>query len=558
MISQRGLLSRIFVIATIFCGSLTIISAQRPGAKAKAAGSISGRITIGGKAAPAIPVVAVAGQTVNVRDATARAVTDADGNYRISGLGAGQYQIWTLTPDMVAEPSSYPNYFSYAGADKSIILGADEDVTGVDLRLVRGSVITGRVTNSDNQPAVEEHVTLQLLDQNDNARFGAIRSPYDQMFQTDDRGVYRIFGLSPGRYRVSAGYDAANDGVLRGSRYEKKFYLDPNDQSKPGIVALSEADETRDIDIKVQAARSVYAISGRVIDSETGVAIPRAGVSFMQVQKEKTPPTPGFVMQADERGEFSYSGFAPGHYAISAGSEFYGGNLYGDPVYVDVADKDVTGLEIKGVPGLSLSGFISADGLSTKALLALLPGLTVSASSTSKDQVRTGGRAVVAPDGSFQVEGLRPGLTSLFVSTQRPTFISTTIARLDHDGVTLNENFNLQQSMSGLNVVIDYGTGSIRGSVKLEGDTPITDARMYVNCKRAGARYGTGAQVDARGHFVITNLAAGEFELTLQVNSLTPRPPRGIPLQKQIVTVTNGAETEVTFVIDLTPQPGGP
>jgi len=168
-------------------------------------------------------------------------------------------------------------------------------------------------------------------------------------------------------------------------------------------------------------------------------------------------------------------------------------------------------------------------------------------------------RALVAPDGTFEIGGLRTGPVSLFVSTQRPSFIRANINRMEREGVAVNQNFVLKESLSGLHVVIDYGTGIIRGTVRFEGnDAPITDSRMYVNCRRAGARDGSGAPVDARGHFVISNLAPGSWEVTLQVNSLTPRPPRGIPIQKQIVNVANGSETEVTFVVALTPKQGGP
>src|SRR5215471_2870787 len=140
--------------------------------------------------------------------------------------------------------------------------------------------------------------------------------------------------------------------MLRRSHYDKTDYPDPNDQSKPGIVTLREADEAKNIDIRVQAPPPTYTISGRVIDEETGVPISRAGVTFTQPQKDKSPPVPGFIMQTDENGEFSYSGFAAGHYAVSASSGTYGGNFYGDPVYFDVTDKDVAGLELKTVPGL--------------------------------------------------------------------------------------------------------------------------------------------------------------------------------------------------------------
>ena len=530
--------------------------------KAKPAGSISGRITIDGKPAPGIPVGAVAGQSINTRDAPARAYSDVEGNYQIIGLKAGEYQVWTLTPSLLAEPVAAPNYFSY-GAVKSVLLGADENVTGVDLKLIRGAVITGRVTNADNKPVVEERIKLQMLDANGNPRFGAIGNTYDQMYQTDDRGVYRIFDLSPGRYRVSVGYDATTDGLTRAHRYDQTFYLDPTDQTKPGVVELSEGDEAKDIDIRVGATAATFAVSGRVIDTETGVPIIKAGVSFSMVTQDKNNRVPGITIQTDDRGEFKFEGFSPGHYLVTPNARSYGGgNFYGDPVSFEVTDKDVTGLEVRTVPGLTISGYISANGLSTKELLSRLPGLVIMANgmTPANTEMPSGGRATVAPDGTFEIGGLRPGTASMFVTTQRPSAVRTNIDRMERDGVPVNQNFEMKESLSGLHVEIDYGTGVIRGTVKFEGsDTPITDSRISVNCKRQGARdVAQFTQVDARGHFVMTNLGPGTFELTLIISGLTPRPPRGMPPQKQIVNVSNGAETEVTFVVNLGPNPGGP
>jgi hypothetical protein len=380
------------------------------------------------------------------------------------------------------------------------------------------------------------------------------------MYQTDDRGVYRIFDLPPGRYRVSVGYEATSDGVVRGRRYDQTFYLDPADQSKPGIVELSEGDEAKNIDMRVGTASATFSVSGRVIDTETGVPIAKAGVTFGMTRKDPNQQVPSLMMQTDDRGEFKFDGFSAGHYTVTPSSS-YGGNFYGDPVSFDISDKDVTGLEVKTVPGLSLSGYLTADGLSIKELMARLPGLIIAANGVTpgNNQIRSGGRATVAPDGTFDIGGLRPGPVSLWVSTQRPSAVRTIINRMERDGVPVSQNFELKESLSGLRVVIDYGTGSIRGTVKFEGaDTPITESRMNVTCKREGARDQNFAQVDARGHFVITNLAPGPFELTLIISSLTPRPPGGVRPQKQIVNIANGSDTEVTFVVDLGPKPGGP
>ena len=561
MASLKHLLCCSVILATeaILCpGSIT--RAQTPDVKPKPIGSISGRVTLGGSPAEGIPVVAVSGQTVNRRDAAARSLTDSEGRYRLSELLPGQYQIWAVTPGLIAEPGPLPRYgFPEVGSVQSINLSANEDVSDIDLRLVRGAVITGRVTDADNNPVVEERVSLQLVDEHGApSRYGSSPS-YDQMYQTDDRGVYRIYGLSGGRYKVSVGHDSS-DGVLRG-RHERTFHPDVRDQSKGAIVELKEGGEAKNIDIKLGSATQTYAVSGRVTDVETGLPIPRAGVRFTIVRQDKGPPVPSFGLQADDRGEFSFEGLASGHYTALATSEFYGGNFYSDPVNFEVVDHNVRGLELKAIPGLSVSGVVVADGMITKDLLSELPKLRIFArvASGTNSENPPGGSSIVAPDGSFQVNGLRPGRVSINASTSAPTYTPLSIARMEHDGIGVTQGFDIQQSVSGLLIIINYGTGAIRGTVRLEGGASLVDSRIYVNSKREGERSGTGIVVDARGQFVIKNLAPGTYEVTVQVGiGGSAAPSRPVPPQKQLVSVTNGSESEVTFVVDLTPKQGGP
>jgi hypothetical protein len=37
------------------------------------------------------------------------------------------------------------------------------------------------------------------------------------------------------------------------------------------------------------------------------------------------------------------------------------------------------------------------------------------------------------------------------------------IARIEHDGIGVTQGFDIQQSVSGLRVILNYGTGTIRG-----------------------------------------------------------------------------------------------
>jgi large repetitive protein len=550
MSSPMRLIFAVTLVAIAFFMGPNGASGQSSAQKTSPTGTISGRVTVGGKAAAGIPVVAVAGDTVNRRDAAARSVTDGEGYYQITGLAPGPYQVWTLTPGFVAETQGLA-YFPYSGSIKNVLLSADEHVSNIDLKLIRGGVITGRVTNAENKPVVEERISLQLVDENGAARFGSLGSFNEQMQRTDDRGIYRIYGLSPGRYKVSVGYDPS-DGMLRGRRYQQTFYPGTYDESKASVIELKEGGEVENIDLKLGNAVQTYSVSGRVINAETRLPIARAGVRFTPMQPEQRgQPSPSMGIQADDRGEFSFDGFGPGRYSVVPNSEYYGGNFYGEPVYFEVVDKDVNGLELKAVSGLSLSGVISAEGLVTRDLLAMLPGLTVYARSESSSRAAgVGGRAVVGADGSFQITGLKPGRVSINVFTSGRTVSQPTVARIERQGLGLGQSFELQESISGLGVVLNYGTGVIRGIVTFAGGEPPPDARMFVNLSREGTRDGNGAQVDARGHFLIKNLAPGTYEVTL---NLYAQRPQAQP-QKQLVNVTNGSESEVNFLISLAPK----
>ena len=76
-------------------------------------------------------------------------------------------------------------------------LQADETLTGIDLQLPRGGVLTGRVLDRYGQPAVGAVVSAQRY-QFAMGRWDLVRSGSGD--RTDDRGVYRLYGLPPGDY----------------------------------------------------------------------------------------------------------------------------------------------------------------------------------------------------------------------------------------------------------------------------------------------------------------------------------------------------------------------
>ena len=185
--------------------------------------------------------------------------------------------------------------------------------------------------------------------------------------------------------------------------------------------------------------------------------------------------------------------------------------------------------------------------------------ISASAIQTGQTQERNGGASPVAPDGSFRISGLRAGRFSLFIYPMAVSLGRPNITRIERDGMPVTQGLELQpgQSANDLRIFINYGTGAIRGTVKFAGGFLLPpDARVMIRCHREGEQ-GVGANLDSRGSFLIKDLASGTYEVTVQVfrnmNIPGTRQPRA---EKQFVQVNTDGESEVEFVVDLTPKEG--
>ena len=107
-----------------------------------------------------------------------------------------------------------------------------------------------------------------------------------------------------------------------------------------------------------------------------------------------------------------------------------------------------------------------------------------------------------------------------------------------------------------MKIFLRYGTGSVRGEVKIENGPLPAGARVMVWLKKAGEAESdfSSYNTDLRGHFLIEGVSAGEYELRVQANV----PRRQSPFTTQQVTVTNGAVSDVAITLDLKPKPGQP
>jgi protocatechuate 3,4-dioxygenase beta subunit len=560
------------IIFVFIAPSAARVYAQTPDTKVKPTGSISGHVTISQKAAPGILVIAAIQGSQSLM---AQTTTDAEGNYHLNGLAAGQLNVTPVAPVYVVPAS--PMF----GQGQVVNLSANEAVENIDFKLTRGGVITGKISDADGRPVIEERITLTPVDEKGAVNRGvpSYRPGNFMMNNTDDRGVYRLYGLPAGRYKVSVGEDAGRSAVIRSAGfYPKTYYPDAQDLARAEIVEVSEGGETKNIDIKVGRRSSTYSVSGRVVDADTNQ--PLAGVFFSVgvVQQSQNQSyvngTSGPGTPTNSQGEFRMEGLSPGRYAFTVGSSNYvpnatpGPKVYSDPLQFEILDADVSNLEIKAQRGLSISGVIVPDGITDKNILSRLSKLQVWANvNPGSSEIRffnNGSSAQVNPDGGFVIEGLRPGKVSIFVGANGPNSSGFAMTRVEHNGVVQGREIDLPrgQDLSGLRIFVTYGTGVIRGQIKVEGGVFPSDALIFIIATRPNESNPFNTQADSRGRFLIKGVPPGTYEVMMQIANfgggqlvLTREVRRP---QRQTVTVADGADTEVVFTLDLGVTKEGP
>ena len=548
------------LIAALLASSTSLVFGQAPNSKARPTGSVSGRVTTDEKPVPGILVIAT---NQNSQTQIGQAKTDSEGNYRILGLRPGMVSLTPVAPVYVP-----PN--PVFGQGRIVNMGANEAVEGIDFKLTRGGVITGRVTDAGGLPVIEERISLTQVDENGAAVPGAnpVWANY-MMYMTDDRGVYRLYGLSPGRYKVSAGQDSGTFSGTRGPKYyQRVFYPDAIDIARATIVEVIAGGEARNIDIKLGPRAMTYAVSGRVIDVENQ---PLAGVriSLGTVQQGEGQSFvsslfgPGAA--TNSQGEFRAEGITPGHYALIINPEPSDASVpkvHAEPVPFEILDSDVTNLEIKAQRGLTISGVVVPEGVTDQKILARLSKLQIRCNfNPGPTEIRTyGGGAVsrVNSDGSFSIDGVRPGKVSLQVLGAEAEGL--TMTRIEHDGAVQGREIDLLRMthMSGFKIYVAFGASLVRGQIKIVGGALPNNVLIFVSLMRQGEGTRLNGQADSRGHFVIKNVPVGNYEAVMILASPGSDLPPSVPRQqRQPLVVADGVDTEVVFTLDLTPK-GGP
>ncbi len=275
-------------------------------------------------------------RAVNTNGAQRSINADADGNFRINGLDPALYTINANAPAYASEPVS-PVY--YRPGDS------------VRLELVRGGVLTGTVTNSAGEAVISVRVrAIRIRDGNGQAP----RSPtfgYREQ-STDDRGVYRIYGLLPGTYLVSAGGGSNSSFMFNPYDNDVPTYAPSATRDNASEISVRSGEEiTADIRYRGEPGHSISGTTKVAGTSGASVALRTSGSAFPLASTYQPPGGRGFL----------FSGLADGEYTLRA-QELIAEQSPNTALIkmgtkrVTIKGANITGLELNTMPLASISG----------------------------------------------------------------------------------------------------------------------------------------------------------------------------------------------------------
>lgn len=546
------------VLLALLC--LTIVTpAQTP--EGRPTGSVTGRIMLGNQPAPGVEVMLTQAQPgiTGVPDLLQlSAVSDAEGRYRITGVPVGSFRVVAYAPAYIIAGEDTPWQ-----PGKAVNVAEGETVENVNFSLTRGGVITGHLTDADGKPVIAERVRLTEVDEfrrpvkNQNSIF--------TNYETDDRGEYRIFGLRPGWYLISAG--SSPDEVMirmgRGAHYRRTWHPDVTEEAQAKVIAVTAGSVAEDVDIRLERAAKGYAVSGRVIDAESGRPIAGAMIQYAIIKEGSASMGMGGSVTNAE-GEFRLEGLAPNTYQMSA-QMTQNPEYYSDSATAEVVSGDVSGIEVKVQRGATLSGVAVIEGTTDPAIVARLAQATVSVQTLTQERmmINTSVQGNVSRDGTFVISGIRPGKVRLYPGRVPGGQQSLSLARLERNGAEFNGELEISpgEQVSGIRVVFAYGTSVIAGRVEVRGGTWPEGARISVALQRQGSDGrnlpgGQSVSTDNRGQFVLSGIAPGNYKVRATLFNLPSQSGRRPPFAEQSVTVSADSRQELNLVIDLS-QPEG-
>jgi hypothetical protein len=516
-----------------------------PNENTPATGSIKGRV-VADDGKPVVNATLMA-QAVNGPPFVRPAQVDSEGKFSFEDLPPAGYIVFAIAPGYIDEamstgdPNDWPRH----------LIGAQ-----LKIKLIKGGVITGKVTNSKGDPIVGVPVHAVALN---NPSW----SPTDFLgaggAESDDRGIYRIFGLRPGPYVVNAG-GAWQFGFATSNGFDLDVptYYPSATRDTAIPVAVRSGDETTDIDIKYFGTDG-HRISGFVRGAISAGASAANGAVAIMLSPAGTQSVPAMAIASplDQRRAFGFNGIADGEYDLFATLQT-GQQTDASLVAtkrVTVRGGDVTGVELTLAQLASIAGTITLDPIKpedkcdqrgsqlietffaarhddprksgSQTMLTMLAGLggTLNAKGEFIARNLDAGRfrfEIKLPTEAWYVRAINLP-AAVAVTNQQPAQAAPPPAASKPNPWQGTVTIKSGQQVSGVSIIVGQDAAGLRGRVTVTPDGTAFPADLHVHLVPADReqandvlRY-SETMIMSDGSFAFSNIAPGRYFIVSRV-----------------------------------------
>jgi len=459
-------------------------------------------------------------------------VADGQGKFVFKDVEPGSYRMAIAANGFVKQEYGQKVYGALGAV---ITLTAGETAKNILIYLTPTGSISGNVRDSGGQPVVGVSVLLMRTAYNAT---GLRTFQVAGSGRTDDRGEFRAYFLTPGRYYVFAalstvitrpadqgGPPASPNEVT--SSFGPTFFPGVTDIDNATIVEVAPGQEIHAIDFALQTS-GPFTIRGKVADPRFEPTLTSFGTTLASrsitgsVSSASTPATAGNNRYFAETGTFEFRGLSSGTYGIgisasSSGTPAARAAAFGTVI---VTNADVNGVVLKPSSPISTSGRIRFEGLEFLSVtgaenvnLQFRPfGDQLAPSAGSIRVVQS--RQADPPNGNLNIDGLYPGDYQIVVTGLPSADYYVKEIRFDGTDV-LNQPLHFAAgARDGFEVLLSPRAARLTGTVMTGGLRPTVDAQVVlVPGMRNRIDLFRTAVTDKDGHFSLSGIPPGNYHL---------------------------------------------